>query len=290
MAKTKPIRAAGAKKKRAASKRRRTVQNLTAAQATQAAQLLGVPVNSKLVSQIGREYARVSNPSAGAFERCVKAVGKKAGIKSPGAVCAAAERKAGLMNPRKKKKAAKRNPAKRRNPIDTAAAKYEEFHGREPDDILEVTETVHEHSVLSGIGTLHFLTVAAVDGSGVVKLQGFKGARLAQDESGKQLYIVGGDQAVDLKMFGIRRCHELEVLGAGLEVAYVTRKDHLGAAGGEGERAVHVHDFGSKRQIDESDDRRKNGSRLPIIMYDVRNQKLMFAGGGYDLPEVGIRG
>ena len=289
MAKRKPIRAAGAKKKRAATKRRRTVNNLTAAQATQAARLLGVPVDSKLLTKIGHEYARVSNPSAGAFERCVKAVGKKAGVRSPGGVCAAAERKAGLMNPRKKKKAAKRNRS-RKNPIDTAAAKYEEFHGREPEDILEVTETVHEHSVLSGIGTLHFLKIASIDGMGVVKLHNFKGARLAQDEAGKQLYIVGGDQSVDVSMFGIRRCHELEVLGAGLEVGYVTRKDHLGKAGGEGERAVHVHDFGSKRQIDESDERRQKGSRLPIVMYDVRNEKLMFAGGGYDLPEVGIRG
>jgi hypothetical protein len=285
MAKKKPA----AKKKRAVAKRRRTVANLTAAQATQAAQLLGVPVNSKIIGRIGKEYARVSNPSAGAFERCVKAVGKKAGIKSPGAVCAAAERKAGLMNPRKKK--AKRNPGKKRkNPIDTAAAKYEEFHGRQADDILEVTETLHEHSVLSGIGTLHFLTIAAVDGSGVIKLQGFKGARLAQDEEGQQLYIVGGDQSVDPRAFGIRRLHELEVLGAGLEVAYITRKDHLGKSGGEGERAIHVHDFGSKRQIETNDERSQKGSRLPIIMYDVRNEKLMFAGGGYDLPEVGIRG
>jgi hypothetical protein len=27
-----------------------------------------------------------------------------------------------------------------------------------------------------------------------------------------------------------------------------------------------------------------------MVIYDTRNKKLSFAGGGYDLPEVGIRG
>jgi hypothetical protein len=184
------------------------------------------------------------------------------------------------------------NPKKRaKNPIDQAADTYENFHGRAADEVIEVTETVHEHSVLSGIGELVKLTIAAVDGVSVVDISGFKGALLAQNEQATQLFIVGGDQSVNLSDFGIvGKPHECEVLGAATEVAYKTRKDHLGKAGGAGERAIHVHDFGSLRQVDPKDPRSRQGSRLPIVTYDTRNERLVFAGGGYDLPEVGIRG
>ena len=180
----------------------------------------------------------------------------------------------------------KRNP---RNPVDAAAETYEKFHGRPPEEIIEVEETVHEHSVLSGIGKLHSLTIIGVNRARV-ELSGFGGALLAQNEAGTQLFIKGGDQKVDLDAFGITRPHENEVLGFAVEVGYDTRKDHLGSAGGAGARHIHVHEFGDLDQIDRSDPRRQKGSRLPVVTYDVVNEKLAFVGGGYDLPEVGIRG
>jgi hypothetical protein len=175
-------------------------------------------------------------------------------------------------------KGRKKNP-KRRNPEDAAAARYEYFHGRGPDSITEVKRTVREHSVLSGIGKLNKLTIAAIDGSGRVELSKFKGALLAQNEAGTQMYIEGGDQSVNLADFGIRKPHEKEILGACLEVWYDTTKDHLGKDGGT---ATYHHKFGGK----------KNGkaSRLPMIGYDVRNKQLEFLGGGYTLPDVGIDG
>jgi hypothetical protein len=174
----------------------------------------------------------------------------------------------------KGKKGKKRNPA-RKNPEDAAAQRYEYFHGRGPESITKVTRTVHEHSVLSGIGKLTELTIAAIDGKGEVRLSGFKGALLAQNEAGTQMYIEGGDQGVDLKAFGITKPHETEVLGAAISVVYDTTKDHLGKDGGT---ASYRHKFGTKK------------SRLPMIVYDVRNKQLYFAGGGYTLPDVGIDG
>lgn len=171
-------------------------------------------------------------------------------------------------------KGKRKNPA-RKHPEGKAAERYEYFHGRGPDSVTEVTRTIHEHAVLSGIGKLRQLSIAPIDGGGVVELSGFKGALLAQNENGTQLYIEGGDQKVDLGVFGIRKPHEREVLGAVVSVVYDTTKDHLGKDGGT---ASYHHKFGAKR------------SRLPMLVYDVRNKLLEFAGGGYSLPDVGIDG
>jgi hypothetical protein len=258
----------------------------------------GGQVTPAILKRVGAEYAKVSNPGRGAFKRCVQEVAAKGGAYSPRAVCAAAARKKYGSAKLKKmaaagRKRALKNPRGRRNPVDDAAAVYERFHGRPPEEVIEVKETIEEHSVLSGIGKLVSLTVWPVQGTRAVKIEQFRGAMLAQNEKATQLFIVGGDQSVNVSDFGIesdRTPHEFEILGAAVEVAYLTRKDHLGKSGGEGERAVHVHDFGSLRQVEGSDSRRRRGSRLPIVVYDTRNKKLSLAGGGYDLPEVGIRG
>jgi hypothetical protein len=261
--------------------------------AAQAANFLGAPVTPGMLKAIGREYDRVANPSAGAFKRCVMAVAARGSAKSPAGVCAAAGRK--KYGAKKFQKMAAAGKARaRKNPGDIAgnAKTYEDFHGRPPDEIIEVVEELHEHSALSGIGKLVGLTIASVDGKTIVEIGDFGGALLAQDRHKTQLFVRGGNQAVNLKDFGIdpKRKHEQEILGAALEVSYETRKDHLGKAGGAGERAIHVHPFGHLKAVAMSDPRRRTGSRLPIMVYDTRNKKLAFAGGGYDLPDVGIRG
>jgi hypothetical protein len=169
----------------------------------------------------------------------------------------------------------KKNPSRRRNGEEAAEERYKIFHGRPSDVVIDVTESKHVHSVLSGIGKLVKLEIEAIDGKSVVVLSGFKGTVLAQDEAGTQLYVKGGDQSVNLRDFGINHPHEFEILGAATRIFYDTQKDHLGDDGG---KAVFDHKFGGR------------GSRLPMIEYDVRNKLLSFAGGGYTLPEVGISG
>lgn len=178
------------------------------------------------------------------------------------------------------------NPG-RRNPIDAAKARHEFFHGETPsrDDIYEVETPIHSHSVLSGIGKLKTLTIAAIDGVHEVKLNGFRGALLAQDEKGKQLFIEGGDQAVNLADFGITQPHEKEMLGTVLEIVYHTTKTHLRPE--DGGTADYKHKFGTGRD----GERRVNlTGRLPMASYDVRNKLIGIEGGTYTLPEVGIVG
>ena len=177
------------------------------------------------------------------------------------------------------------NVGTRRNPEGTAADRYEYFHGRPAEKDTDFRETIYTHSVLSGIGKLVELEILAVNGNRKVLVSGFKDAILAQDEKGKQLYIVGGDQSVNLKDFGIKQAHELEILGALTAVVYFTTKDHLMPQ--DGGTANYKHKFGDGARTYKFG---KKGTRFPLVGYDVRNELLSIQGGGYDLPAEGIDG
>jgi hypothetical protein len=291
--------------KRKATKRARRIR-INAAMWKSAEKRLG-KLSTKAKSAISKMFLTKSNPPAGWFDRCVDAVQKSGSAYDPNAVCGAMEKR--RSNPERRRRGSKggmrivrthkvgRRPRKHLpNPVAAAAERFEVTHGRPPEEVFEVVDQFQHHTVLAGYGKLKRIKILAVgDGRTVVTLGTFKGARLAENERANeipQLFIVGGDTAVNVEDFGIdpSNVHEKELLGAWLEVTYETRKDHLGEAGGAGEVAFHVHPFGSMKSIEPGDPRRKHGSRLPVIIYDVLNQAMEVAGGGYDLPEVGIRG
>jgi hypothetical protein len=210
------------------------------------------------------------------FDRCLKAVKAKGGAVSPGAVC---QKSVGRGNKGKHRKRTvkkslqvrkRKNPAIRRNPETAAAAAYQDFHGKPPASVITVDTPKHYHSVFAGIGKLEFLRMA----HGRVKAIEFgKGTFLAENEKRTQLFIVGGDQSVNLRDFGITQPHETEILGEVAAVGYFTEKKHLVAK--DGGKATYVHKFGSPR---------------PVLVYDTRNKLLTVAGGGYTIPSEGIDG
>jgi hypothetical protein len=168
------------------------------------------------------------------------------------------------------------------NPASGSAEAFEEFHGFAPSEVITVTKKVHYHKHLAAAGKLTHLDVWGVDGRGH-KISGFKGAFLAFNETKDQLFVEGGDQAVGLKEFGISAPHELETLGELTDIGYQTNKTHLGDEGGE---AVYVHKFRSTN---------KDGrhvivriARYPDLIYDVRNEQLLFSGGSYEILREGI--
>jgi hypothetical protein len=222
-----------------------------------------------------KKLGRKKNPAK--FDRCVKAVKKRGGAVNAYAVC-----KASVGNGKVERF---RINLGRRNPVESAAERYEYFHGRPPGEEFEFKTEIHRHSVLSGIGKLMELEINAIDGKRRVKLEGFKGALLAQDEKGKQLYIVGGDQGVNLADFGIKNPHEQEILGSLVNVVYFTTKDHLMPE--DGGTANYKHKFGKAARFYAFG---QKGSRLPLVGYDVRNKLLSIQGGGYELPAEGIDG
>ena len=193
------------------------------------------------------------------FDRCVREVKAKGGAYDPYAVCTAA----GARNKGRKKA--------RRNPPAEAAEAYRDFHGRDSEETVRVEKEIHYHKHLASAGKLEKLDVIARDGA-KVSLSGFKGALLCFNEKRTQLYVEGGDQAVDLQEFGIDpgEAHEMEVLGEVRAVEYFTTKDHLGSEGGT---AIYRHKFEKP---------------YPELQYDVRNEQLIFSGGRYVILPEGI--
>jgi len=175
----------------------------------------------------------------------------------------------------------KRNP---RNPIPDAQDRYEAFHGRPSEQLTTVRTTMHEHSVLAGIGELRKMVILTPDGKYKVILRFAKPYPiLSMNEAATQLFIEGGDQSVDLKEFGIEDAHESEVLGTLRDIYYYTTKDHLGPE--DGGTAVYKHKFGTKHLIFG-----KRRTPRPTVLYDVPNRLLSIAGGGYSIPDEGIDG
>lgn len=218
------------------------------------------------------------NPGKGSFARCVDKVSRRGGVSDPAAVCAAAKMKAGEDL----------QAARKRNPTDTAAEAFEKFHGYPPEQEIVFDSEEHEHEYFAGVGRLQELIIVPEGESKGVQLYGFGGAHLAMNEEMTQLYIVGGDQALDsktLSQFGIDSGlrHEQEILGKCVDITYYTDKTHLGKDGG---KADYVHAFGEETAG------KKTHLRIlvsPTATYDVTNQIIGLWGGKYTIEEEGIR-
>ena len=196
---------------------------------------------------------------------------------------------------------------RQRNSGHAAERTYEEFHGREADVDTVITEDIHEHRTLAGIGELCWLVIRCEDEDGEydVTVDDFGGALLSMGEQMEhcpQLFIEGGNQGVDLKQFGVAApLHELETLGRVVCLAYYTDKDHLGDEGGEAE---YVHAIEAPLDEDEYEEwggdevfssfeeleAETEGNVGPDAIYETRNKKLMLSGGSYTLKAEGIDG
>ena len=160
----------------------------------------------------------------------------------------------------------------RMNSVPKAEERYQRFHGRPSEQLVKVRTTLHSHDVLAGIGDLRKLKIKSANGHWKVTVKFLKPYPiLSMNEAATQLYIEGGDQSVDLRDFGIKTPHEKEVLGQVTDVWYFTRKDHLRPE--DGGTAIYHHKFGKIK---------------PTMVYDVPNQLMEFAGGGYTIPDEGI--
>jgi len=167
----------------------------------------------------------------------------------------------------------------RRNPSAAAADVYEEFHGTPSSEIVEVTKKVHYHEHLAALGKLEALVVNCVDGK-ARRLVGFKGAKLCSNERKNQLFVEGGDQALDPAEYGFKNWpHELNTLGLVTRLEYFTTKTHLGSEGGT---AIYFHEPGKRERG------QKDAGVGPDLIYDAPNEALLFSGGTYLIKREGI--
>ncbi len=230
------------------------------------------------------ETRRNPRGTKGKFQRCVEAVESRGGAYDPQAVCSAQERhKYGQKELTRRALAGKQ--AKKRgnpqNPADEAMAVSEEFHGRKVKAMVPIQVKRHYHKYLAELGELRKLVVEC--GRNRVTLSNFDGALLCCNEDKNQLFIVGGDQSVNLADFGIRNPHETETLGEVSKIEYFTDKEHLGSEGGT---AVYVHKFRTTNENGQHKTVRT--ASCPELIYHLRDERLEFAGGSYEIRAEGI--
>jgi len=149
----------------------------------------------------------------------------------------------------------------------------EKFHGRPPRTITDTSETRRERFALAELGTLQEFTVLRDNGHAVRIQFSTNKPKLAVSPDGRQLYIEGGDQNIDLQEVGIKpgeRRDHVE-LGALWKIVYRTAKG--------------FHDFAV---TDYSHEFGEEGGRLPTLVYETLNNAFYVIGGSYLVKPQGI--
>lgn len=162
----------------------------------------------------------------------------------------------------------------RRNPEPAASALYESFHGTPSTETIEVAETIREHGHLATLGTLQSVKIHTPANRRLEITFESDQPYLASNETGTQLYIVGGDQAVDLKSLGLagkKWYRDCMLLGVLEEVTYRTKK------GFHNFKLIdYYHKLGEETGVE------------PVLAYDTLNQKFSIIGGQYRVKPEGI--
>lgn len=167
------------------------------------------------------------------------------------------------------------------NPESGAAALFEKFHGRPSEEILEIIEDVHVHDDLAALGEFVELEVHTVTGLKLCmkwdpKKDALSTPILSSSEDGRQLYLRGGDQSIDLasiKMDNDKWLRDKMLIGEVHLATYRTQKEF-----DDFEDVDYFHKLGEKTKV------------RPSLVYDSRSQLMEFVGGQYhiDLPLIGV--
>lgn len=163
---------------------------------------------------------------------------------------------------------------RRFNPADGAAALYEEFHGVPSEQETIITEDVQYHGNLAGLG--HLVEIVVKTLSGYKAVLDFEGCDvlLCSSEDGKQLYLRGGDQSLDLAaihMNGDEWVRDSMVIGSITHLTYRTAKQ-----------------FDKLKKLDYEHRLGEESGVKPELIYDVLNNALSISGGQYETQDVGI--
>jgi hypothetical protein len=164
---------------------------------------------------------------------------------------------------------------RRRNSSDLAAAAVlaQSWSGRAPSKVTEITEVHQYREDLADLAGLEELVVARGDTEYTLRFG--HDVRLAGappdpgEDVTRQLYLIGGDQQLDLDSLDIgatERNRDKIDIGRVASICYYARKDHL-----DGKPAPYEHQFGEE------------GGELPLLVYDTRNRRLELVGGSYEI-------
>jgi hypothetical protein len=186
-----------------------------------------------------------------------------------------------------------------RNPEDAAGAMFESFHGAPSDRVTEVVDELHEHEWLATLGYLISVEVDTPtvgeaeiyfphpyvapesgskcdvcdlkEGDEIHNAENERRPRLASNEEGTQLFIVGGSQGLELETINMQQpewLKEMMVIGILRLVTYQTKKKF-----DKFQLTDYYHELGEET------------GEQPILLYDSINQQMSIAGGQYQIPK-----
>ena len=174
---------------------------------------------------------------------------------------------------------------RRRNPEDAADEFFEKFHGVPPTETVLIENELHYHEHVAGLGRLTEVWIETESGLlAHITFDPEQMPYLSSSEDGKQLFIDGGDEELDLKglkMDGEEWVRDRMVIGRFAapdgkrkhNITYQTRKEF-----DKFELIDYQHDLGEETGL------------RPMLEYEPRNQKLYISGGQYriEIPVFGI--
>jgi len=167
---------------------------------------------------------------------------------------------------------------------------YESFHGQPSEEVLEIEERDHYHSHLAGLGQMIGLKIRTVTGfDWTVE---FKDTVLASNEKGTQLYLVGGDQKLDLKRVKLDDSDkDMVIVGEAWLIGYHTEKDFDNF-----QPTDYIHGFGIERDHtklrksadlwDDAEPPKEESfwsGKYPTVRYDRVNERIFLDGGEYKI-------
>jgi hypothetical protein len=175
-----------------------------------------------------------------------------------------------------RRKAKRGNPApkrKRRNSdaLDRAEAKFLEFHGKKPGQILEYDQVYKYPENYAEMGELLELRFDLDSANRDFPLTRFKGTQAVCTPDGANIYFIGGDQAVDFEALDIASDKDFVELGPCTYICYLTVKGFH-----DFQPTKYWHRFGEEDKI------------LPGLVYDRLNKSLFLTSGNYRVRPEGI--
>lgn len=163
------------------------------------------------------------------------------------------------------------------NDTDQAVSLFQKFHGKEPEEVLELQRSAAMRLDYTALGDLRAIGLGAATLHGTELVHHWEklssvdfdgdGVKLASAPNGKQLYLIGGNQDLSGSITdfeGVDPEKDLIDLGEAGFVVYDARKKHSNF-----EPVEWVHEFGEE-----------NGT-LPRLVYDRLKQEVFFVGGEY---------
>jgi hypothetical protein len=155
--------------------------------------------------------------------------------------------------------------------IEAAAAKFEEFHGKPPERIVEYDQALRYHGNLAEMGKLKELRFDLDSLNRDFPLAGFKDCQAVCTPDGMNIYFVGGDQRIDFEALNIGTDKDMVELGPARRIVYDTVKGFH-----DFEQINYWHLFGEEDGI------------VPVLAYDRLNHTLFLLGGNYRVRPEGI--